>query len=247
MRVWSDRLGYFAAVGSDISQDHREQLERLGIDLRGLIERVDYPTARAWQLFETEARRVEVFRTDIEAFYWYKAQFEEMPPDYFDAQGFHLHFGTLAETAELAEKLRAANPTACLVWEPTQLEFTGTGDEFRAVLSRVDLVSPDLDEARQMTRPSTAEGMAETLLGWGCTGRRATHGCPRIAGGDGRGRDLYGPRGANECRRHNGRRRRLLRWLPGRSWQWRGCGRSGCPGRGQRELRARAVRRPRFR
>jgi sugar/nucleoside kinase (ribokinase family) len=167
MRIWSDRLGYFAAVGSDFSRDHRAQLERLGVDLRGLIERDGYPTARAWQLFEPEERRVEVFRTDIEDFYRQKVQFEEMPPDFLEARGYHLHFGTLAETAELAEKLRAVNPTACLVWEPTQLEFTGTGEEFHAVLSQVDLVSPDLGEARQMTGQSTAERMAETLLGWG--------------------------------------------------------------------------------
>jgi ribokinase len=167
MRIWSNRLGYFAAVGSDFSRDHREQLERLGIDLRGLIEREGYPTARAWQLFEPQERRVEVFRTDIGDFYRHEARFEEMPPDYFEALGYQLHFGTLTQTAELVEKLRAANPTACLVWEPTPLQFTGTGDEFRAVLSRVDLVSPDLDEARQMTGQSTAEGIAETLLGWG--------------------------------------------------------------------------------
>ena len=96
-----------------------EQLERLGIDLRGLIERVDYPTARAWQLFETEARRVEVFRTDIESFYWYKAQFEEMPR-LFRRTGLPSSLWDTRRDAELAEKLRAANPTACLVWEPTQ-------------------------------------------------------------------------------------------------------------------------------
>jgi ribokinase len=90
-----------------------------------------------------------------------------MPPDYLEALGYQLHFGTLTQTVELVEKLRAANPTACLVWEPTPLQFTGTGDAFHAVLSRVDLVSPDLDEARQMTGQRTAEGMAETLLGWG--------------------------------------------------------------------------------
>ncbi len=95
MRVWSDRLGYFAAVGSDFSLDHRDQLERLGVDLRGLIERDGSPTARAWQLFEPEERRVEVFRTDIEDFYRHEAQFEEMPSDYLEARGYHLHFGTL--------------------------------------------------------------------------------------------------------------------------------------------------------
>ncbi|HEX5991115.1 MAG TPA: PfkB family carbohydrate kinase [Thermomicrobiales bacterium] len=167
MRVWSEHLGYFAAVGSDFSLDHRQQLERLGVDLRGLVERDGYPTARAWQLFETEARRVEVFRTDIEDFYQQEARFEEMPSDYLEARGYHLHVGTLAQKAKLVEKLRAVNPTAPLVWEPNVLQLTGTGDEFHAVLSRVQLVSPDLDEARRMTGQSTAEGMAETFLGWG--------------------------------------------------------------------------------
>jgi cytidine kinase len=167
MRVWSDRLAYFAAVGSDFSSAHREQLQQLGVDVRGLIERDGYPTARAWQLFETEARRVEVFRTDIEDFYGHEAQFEEMPADYLAARGYHLHFGTLAQTATLVDKLRAVNRTASLVWEPNALQFTGTGDEFHAVLSRIGLVSPDLDEARLMTGQSTTAGMIETLLGWG--------------------------------------------------------------------------------
>ncbi len=167
MRVWSDRLGYFAAVGSDFDRSHRNQLERLGVDLRGLIERNGSPTARAWQLFEPEERRVEVFRTDIEEFYRLEARLEEMPSDYRKARGYHLHFGNLAQMAELVEKLRAVNPTARLVWEPTPLQFAGTDDEFHAVLSRVDLVSPDLDEARQMTGQSTIHGMVETMLGWG--------------------------------------------------------------------------------
>jgi cytidine kinase len=167
MRVWSDCLGYFAAVGPDFSKGHRNQLERLGVDLRGLIERDGHPTARAWQLFEPEEKRVEVFRTDIAEFYRLEARLEEMPPDYLEARGYHLHVGTLAQMAELVEKLRAVNPAAQLVWEPNPLHFKGTGDEFQAVLSRVDLVSPDLDEARQITGESTTDGMIETLLGWG--------------------------------------------------------------------------------
>jgi len=167
MRVWSDRLGYFAAVGCDFDRGHRELLERLGIDLRGLIARDGYRTARAWQLFEPEERRVEVFRTDVEDFYRLEARLEEMPSDYLDARGYHVHFGTLAQTVELLQNLRVVNPTARLVWEPTPLQFTGTGDEFHAVLSQVDLVSPDLDEARKMTGQNTTRGMVGTLLGWG--------------------------------------------------------------------------------
>jgi ribokinase len=167
MRVWSDRLGYFAAVGADFSAEHRMQLEELGVDLRGLLERGGYRTARAWQLFEPDERRIEVFRTDIEDFYRHEAQLDEMPPDYRAARGFQLHYGTIAQTTELVTRLRAINPTACLVWEPTMLQLAGTEDEFRAVLPRIDLISPDLDEARQITGKSTAEEIVATLLGWG--------------------------------------------------------------------------------
>jgi ribokinase len=69
--------------------------------------------------------------------------------------------------AELAEKLRSVNPAAQLLWEPNSHHFRGTDDEFQAVLSRVDLVSPDLEEARRMTGQSTTDGMVKTLLGWG--------------------------------------------------------------------------------
>jgi sugar/nucleoside kinase (ribokinase family) len=167
MRLWSDRLGYFAAVGSDFSPEHRAQLERLGVDLRGLIEREGFATARAWQLFEPDERRIEVFRTRMEDFYTMEARVEEMPADYLQARGYQVHYGTLPQTAELVGKLRTINPNARLVWEPTPLQATGTEAEFRAVLERIDLVTPDRDEARQMTGQEHPRGMLETLLAWG--------------------------------------------------------------------------------
>ena len=51
MRVWSDRLGFVASVGPDFQAEHWAQLKRMGLDLRGVIKRPHYHTARAWQLF----------------------------------------------------------------------------------------------------------------------------------------------------------------------------------------------------
>src|SRR5919201_366937 len=90
MRVWSDRLGYVAAVGADLDPRHRAVLEALGVDLRGMIERAGYQTARAWQLFEPDERRIEVFRTNEEEFNRLKPQFADIPADYLAAKGFHL-------------------------------------------------------------------------------------------------------------------------------------------------------------
>ena len=65
MRVWSDQLGYAAAIGPDLDEKHRRSLERFGVDMNGLVQRDGYQTARAWQVFEPDERRIEDFRTSM--------------------------------------------------------------------------------------------------------------------------------------------------------------------------------------
>ena len=164
MRVWSDRLGYFAAVGADFSSEHRALLESMGVDLRGLLRRDGYPTARAWQLFEPDERRVEIFRTSIDDFYAIEPTLDEMPPDYFQARGFHICHGTLAALADVVTRLRAANPKAHIVWEPTPVQSAGTPEAVAAALAQVDVISPDRGEAMELTgRDAPEDGVAALL------------------------------------------------------------------------------------
>jgi len=167
MRVWSDSLGYFAAVGADFDPHHRALLEGMGVDLRGLLRRDGFPTARAWQLFEPDERRIEIFRTDIDDFYRIEPGLDEMPPEYFAARGFHLCHGTIADMGDVVNRLRAVNPTARIMWEPTPLQTSGTIAEKRAVLAHVDVFSPDRGEAIQLTGRETSQDAIATLLDWG--------------------------------------------------------------------------------
>ncbi len=167
MRVWSESLGYFAAVGFDFDPRHQELLEGMGVDLRGLLRRDGSATARAWQLFEPDERRIEVFRTDIEDFYRLEPELNEMPPEYLAARGFHLCHGTLADLTDVVTRLRARNPTARIMWEPTPLQTSGTVEEMRAALAKVDVFSPDRTEATQLTGRETPEEAIDTLLDWG--------------------------------------------------------------------------------
>lgn len=189
MRVWSDRLGYVAAVGSDLDPTHRAALARLGVDLRGLVEREGYRTARAWQLFEPDERRIEIFRTDEAEFERCKPTFEEVPADYLTARGFHLQWGTLEELESLVRKLRAANAALCLVWEPSPAHLDQPRAAFEAVLRHADLFSPSLDEAQPITGRAEPDEMVATLLEWGapCVAlRMGAHGSlVRRASGDG--------------------------------------------------------------
>ena len=168
MRLWSDRLGFLAAVGSDFGPAQREQLSRLQIDLRGLVTCEGMPTARAWQLFEPDERRIEIFRTELDDFNRCRVRFQDMPADYQQAKGIHLQWGqTLAEIQTLVDQLRAANPSVCLVWEPATEGPEARRERYRSLFKDLDLVSPDLGQAQGITGVDDPDVAAKTLIGWG--------------------------------------------------------------------------------
>lgn len=168
MRVWSDRLGLVASAGADFVPTYGPALEALGIDLRGVSGAPGQRTTRAWQLFEPDGRRVEVFRTPEEEFYHFSPGFEELPPAFHAAHGFHLYWGrTLEEFPDFVRRLRAVNPTACLVWEPSFHHENGSEEAFRALLPLFDLVSPDRDAAATITGEESVEGALARFLEWG--------------------------------------------------------------------------------
>jgi len=169
MRVWSDRLGFVATIGSDFEPAHREQLERMNLDLRGVIQRGDrYATARAWQLFEPDERRIEIMRTSLDDFLEFTPQFEEMPEDYVQAQGVHIQWGrTFEQLDDLLQKLKQANPAMTLVWEPVTEHLTGTPQQYRQIFQQIDLISPDRDEAQSITGQTDPDTAVKTMLAWG--------------------------------------------------------------------------------
>ncbi|MEM7343787.1 MAG: hypothetical protein AAF485_06060, partial [Chloroflexota bacterium] len=131
MRVWSERLGFVAVIGNDFETAYWDQLDQIGIDRQGIIVRDTSPTPRAWQLFEPDERRIEIFRTDLDTFINDVPYFPEMPPAYTQALGIHVQWGhTFAELIELLDQLRAANPNICLVWEPAMEFLEGGEGEF---------------------------------------------------------------------------------------------------------------------
>lgn len=167
MRVWSDRLGYAATVGPDLDEAHRVTLARFGIDLAGLILRPDYDTARAWQVFERDETRIEIFRTSEDAFEQNKIRGDELPASYLQGRGFHLQWGTLAELVALLERLRAERPDLTLVYEPSTTHLELAGPAFRSAMPLVSLFSPDRGEGALITGQSEPLAMIDVLLEWG--------------------------------------------------------------------------------
>jgi len=167
MRPWSDSLGFVAYCGTDFDPQHRRFLEQMGVDLRGVALRSGERTPRAWQLFEHDERRIEIFRTNIDDFQRLKPSFEDIPAAYLQARGFHLQWGTPDELVQLIAQLRAANPASLLICEPSLAHLAGALEHNLPILTAVNVFSPDREEARALTGSSDIATIFERLLGAG--------------------------------------------------------------------------------
>jgi cytidine kinase len=158
MSIWGQRAGLVTCTGHDLPDDVLRRLER-EYDLRGLL-RLDQPQARAWQVFEWDGKRTEVFRTAITDEFLYGPPLNDIPPAYRRAKGVHL----LRAAGDLAA-WRAAFPAATLLWEPLQVYMVADNrDEFRAGLAHVDIVSPNLVEAQQMYGIQAPDALVPAML-----------------------------------------------------------------------------------
>jgi cytidine kinase len=164
MRVWAQGVGIVAGVGWDFSKDHRDHLERMDIDLTGLLLR-NYPTPRAWQVLEWDGRRTEIFRTDMEQFRQMLPSPTEVPVNYLAARGIHFFdFGDYAEVI----KLRSHFENTVLLWEP-YLPPTSevTLECIKEALAHVDIFAPNYDEARRLCGTDHLEQIMNDILACG--------------------------------------------------------------------------------
>ncbi len=166
MSLWNQRLGYAASVGKDLNPTHHESLRRFGVNTDGLVIREDYKTARAWQIFEEDDTRIEIFRTSHEEFGRRKVQAEDLPPSYLAAKGIHFQWGTSEELYTLCSYLQQQNPAVKLVLE------VGSGlrrsqAKFRDLCPKLALFSPDRDEGFELAGTRDPHELCDIFIQWG--------------------------------------------------------------------------------
>ena len=88
MVIWGQRPGLVSCAGRDLPEDAHRRLLR-DFDLDGM-QWLDIPQARAWQLFESDGRRSEIFRVDEMGPFLYGPPLDALPVSYHDARGVHL-------------------------------------------------------------------------------------------------------------------------------------------------------------
>ncbi len=141
--VWDERAGILATIGQGLPEESANRLQQ-HLDTRGLVT-LEIPQIRAWQLFEENGTRRELYRVKETTPFIRGAQPEHLPHIYAGSKGFYLLQGT--------EEMRAWRQAVhgLVLWEPLQQIMTAeNATQIRAVLGdcQIDVVSPNLVEAQ---------------------------------------------------------------------------------------------------
>lgn len=162
MRAWADQVGIVAAIGEDFPPTSLAELGAY-FDLQGLQRRPGQ-TARAWQVYEADGQRTEVFRSSLAAFLANTPRPEECPPAYLGSAGVHLQCAMPEPLQAWITHLRAGG-CRLLLWEPWDIDcIPEKRPIFQALLPQVEVFSPNLGEARQLTGLSDPLQVAQALL-----------------------------------------------------------------------------------
>lgn len=161
MRVWSDCVVLMAPVGDDFPPELQKRLGAC-VDLSGLVRR-PAATPRAWQLFEADGTRNEVFRTPFDEMSAMIPGPEEFPQAIHRVAGAHLHCSEQDLPGWVAFLRARGRPV--LLWEPwDSFCVPENRKRFRELMPQVDVVSPNLNEARSITGCQRPESAARALL-----------------------------------------------------------------------------------
>lgn len=164
MKVWAERVGLAAGVGSDLPASVLAWLEASGIDTQGLRYSGEWPTPRAWQILEANGRRTQVWRVPGPAIGpQLRHRLEYLPPDYRRARGFHM--GVHPEEADL-DFINALRQTGAVVslepFRPAARALNKT--ELRALLSAGQIFSLNEAEAQSLVGPAEPRKLLRRLV-----------------------------------------------------------------------------------
>jgi len=164
MRVWSDKVGLVGNIGYDFPPELMKKISAI-IDVRGLVKH-EMRTVRAWQLFETDGTRNEIFRTNFEEFLKLEPEIKNFPAEYNHLEGVHL----LSKIDDVIPWVHffhnRGNPF--IVWEPWALDCkTENRSKLKSILPEVECVSPNLQEACMLLGLPDMDGLLDNFLQYG--------------------------------------------------------------------------------
>ena len=162
MALAGERPALVALVGEDLPADIRARLEH-DFDISGLVWS-EHQQMRAWQIFEWDGVRNEIFRVDVIEPFMFGPDADSIDIPFADARGM-----TLLRAPEHVASWRARFPSATLLWEPMRIFMLSADFEaFRTGIPYADIVSPNLHEAQTMYGIQDEVEILRRMLADGC-------------------------------------------------------------------------------
>jgi cytidine kinase len=150
MKLWADHVGLVGGIGHDFPAEAMAWIEAMGIDTAGVRHYPQHPTLRAWQIFEQDGRRTQVWRSQGQAIPDQLAlRYEDLPLAYRSAAGFHYGVHPEHPNLAIAHTLRRNGVNVGI--EPFKhADRRLTDAELQALVSAGQIFSPNLHEVETM-------------------------------------------------------------------------------------------------
>jgi sugar/nucleoside kinase (ribokinase family) len=166
MRMCSSAVGLVASVNDKEYPAIKSWLNDSGIDSAGLRPS-SMPTPRAWQIFEANGRRTQLWRvTESVIAGMLEKSLEKIPDEYGYARGYHLGIHPDEPDVQFIEDLRKFSGLVSLeLFKPASRPPTLR--KLRALLTQVDIVSTNLLEAQSIVGPGSLKDIILRLFAAG--------------------------------------------------------------------------------
>jgi sugar/nucleoside kinase (ribokinase family) len=154
-----------SSVGGDFDPDLLTLLESY-FDLAGLQTQTNILTPRAWQVFDANGTRHETFQTDFEEMKNCIPKPDQLPDAYAEVSGVYLQ----CPPEEVDLWVPALRQRGCkfVLWEPWDMFCVPENlESFIQNCQLVDIVSPNLREARMLTGLDDPEKIILELKNFG--------------------------------------------------------------------------------
>ncbi|MGB8644575.1 MAG: PfkB family carbohydrate kinase [Anaerolineae bacterium] len=159
-------VGLVSGVGADLPHAARAWLDATGIDLTGL-RTTPFPTARAWQVCESDGRRRQLERVSGEVLGAQLARtLDHLPDAYRVARGFHMGIHPDEPDLEWLAQLRrtgSALPPVISLEPFKPADRPPTDAALRALCRAADIFSPNLEEAQSLVGDAPPEELIRRL------------------------------------------------------------------------------------
>ncbi len=163
MKLWADEVAVSGVVGADFPASVQDWLDALCIDTSA-VRRIDGPSLRAWQLYEQDGRRTQVWRVEPGPIFAQVAHTRDALADGFPhARGVHLGIHPERPPLDLLYRLRA-NGTIVSIEPFRPAPAPPAPADLHALLTATDIFSPNRREAESLVGPGEPESLVSRLV-----------------------------------------------------------------------------------